>query len=153
MNQDVGRRRALRWILLSAPATLVLLAVGMYWGSSNRARPQSITGDWILDDLRTEADEASLVTFHSTGVFGVDPDVATRWRFADGQIHIRYWGKNGSSSIEKWFGDTMVYSWLTGSDEFPLIAEFNDARTLMTLTFPGEEPHARLRRISPELGR
>ena len=153
MNQDVGRSRALRWILLSALAAMLLLAVGVFWGANNRARPQSIVGDWILDDLRTESDDALPITLHSSGFFEGDPDVANRWRFADGQIHFRYWNKSGSSPFERWIRGSTVYSLWNGSDEFPLIVEFNEERTLMTLTAPGEEPRARLRRISPELSR
>lgn len=154
MNQDVGRSRALRWILLSALAMILLLAAGVYWGSSNRARPQTIVGEWILYDPRAEVDDGLLVTFRSTGVCDLDREFATRWHFADGQIHFRYWRKSDSSSVERWFSDTLVYSWLTGSDGFRAIAEFdNEERTLMTLMIPGEEPRLRLRRIGPEPGR
>lgn len=147
MNQSVNRSRALRWILFSALAVVLLLAVGAYWGWNNRSHPAFIAGNWIMDDLRTEEKGATRATFYATGVYDHgDPAFEGRWRFADGQIHLYYWHRDSKSLIDQWLGETTIYSWFAQSGEFALVPEFNEDGTVMTLSLPGEKPHLRLRR-------
>lgn len=127
--------------------TLLLLVAGSYWGWSASNRPSFISGVWLLDDLRTEGDDASIVAFSPNGIFDDgEKQFGCRWRHKDGQLFFRTWKTSENSLVGRSLQNSTFYSWFAKSNEFSLRVEFSEGGNVMTLTPDGEGPRCRLRR-------
>lgn len=143
------RRNPVGWLVgLCAIAVAVMLIVS-YRGWNARNRPSIIAGAWYLDDLRTDEDEKSLVTFYSSGEFDGDSTFGCRWRYRDGKVFFRTWQLSGESKLAKTVTNTTLYSWIAETDEFPLTAEFTEDGSVLTLISEDTGPRCRLRRLNP----
>lgn len=141
--------RQIRIRVVAAFATasvLALIGAGTYWSWNVRQRPSSISGVWLLDDLRTAGDDASLVTFSSNGAYDGDRQFAARWRYENGRLSFRTWRIDEPSTLLGAMQDTAVYSWFSDTQEFSLGVELSEDGKVMTLTADGEGPRCRLRR-------
>lgn len=147
MNGQSNAVRNTRWIWISIFAVILLLFASTVWVWNSRNHPPTIAGDWILDDLRTEGDDATRVRFSSNGLMeNGDAEFALRWRLENATLVIQYWHTDQQSLLGRYLSDTRIYSWFARSDEFSLLVEFNSDQTEMTLTAPDEGPRLRLRR-------
>lgn len=144
------RRTRIRAVAVLAAASAVILfaAAATLWAWNARQRPSSISGAWLLDDLRTQGDDASLVTFSGSGVFDGDREFATRWRYREGRLYLRTWKIDPHSPVMNAMQDTALYSWFTDAQEFSLGVELSKDGNVMTLSAEGEGPRCRLRRVA-----
>ena len=150
MSHSRSHSRRTRIRVITAIAIVMVLALigfGAYWSSYVRQRPSLISGVWLMDDLRTEGDDASKVIFFPSGVYddGVG-EFAGRWRYSNGRLYLRTWKTDPNSSLARALQDTTIYSWFADTYEFSLRVEIIEDGKVMTLTADGEGPRARLRR-------
>lgn len=126
---------------------VLILTAGVGWIWNSRKHPPTIAGDWILDDLRTEGDDGTHIRFSSFGVMdNGESEFAIRWRLENTDLVLHSWQTEPQSLLGRYLGNTSIYSWFVGSNEFSLGVEFNSDQTEMTLTATNEEPRLRLRR-------
>jgi hypothetical protein len=140
------RIRILVVAVLATASVLALLGAGVYSTWNAHQRPSTISGVWLLDDLRTSGDDASVVVFSTSGVFVGDPKFGSRWRYQAGRLYFRTWKIDGHSPLMNAVQDTAIYSWFAEAQEFSLGVELSEDGTVMTLTADGEGPRCRLRR-------
>lgn len=147
----MDRRLEARWplrigVLTVAGCVITIAVIGYAWWVPKR--PPSISGDWLLTDLRTPGSRNMPVTFSPTGVLEADPAFESRWKMVDGRIVVHGWRSDGDSWFSWLLADTVVYPWFVDRQEFTLVPEFGRDGTSMTLAFPGQEPHALLHRAA-----
>jgi hypothetical protein len=142
-----GRKRIRVTMVIATVILLVLIGIGATWSSYVRQRPSLISGVWLMDDLRTEGDDASKVIFFPSGVYddGVG-EFAGRWRYNKGRMYLRTWKTDPNSKLARAIQDTTIYSWFIDTQEFSLGVELSEDCKTMTLTADGEGPRCRLRR-------
>ncbi len=134
------------WILL-----LVVTYIVQQHHSMTQNQPAMIVGTWYFDDFKTEAVESSLVAFSSLGDFDGDAAFGCRWKYRDGKIYFRSWRLKNESRLSRFLSNSILYSWVAETEEYPLSVDFNDDQTIMTLTAEGEGPRGVLRRAPSEL--
>lgn len=143
------KRNLVWWILVLYAIAVVVMLIISYRGWNARNRPPMVAGSWYLDDLRTDEEENSLVTFSSSGEFDGDSTFGVRWSYRDGKIFFRTWRLEDESQFARVVTNTTLYSWIAETDEFPLTAEFSDDGSVLTLIAEDEGPRCRLRRANP----
>ncbi len=149
----IGRKRQKKywWIVGIGLLALVVTYIVRQYQSMSQNQPAMIVGTWYFDDLRTEAVEGSLVTFSSFGDFDGDAAFGCRWKYRDGKIYFRNWRLKNDSRLSIFLTNSLLYSWVAETEEYPLSVDFNDDQTVMTLTAEGSGPRGVLRRAPAEL--
>lgn len=143
------KRSLILCIVGSCTVLVIVLLTIVYRGWNARNRPALVAGTWYLDDLRTDEDENSLVTFSPAGAFDGDDDFGSRWRYADGRIFFRTWQLNDESKLARQVTNTTLYSFFADTDEFSLRADFSEDGSIVTLVAEDSGPRCRLRRAKP----
>lgn len=141
------KSRTPRFVLL-ALACLILGTLSFAWWANNRAqRPSVISGRWLCVDLRLEDDPLDEMVFSPFGeVTGADENASIHWTYDGKAVYIRHWSNESEAGWLRWLRGTSVYGWAVDAETFSLTVEFNEDRTIMTLS---SEDGARLRLYRP----
>lgn len=101
--------------------------------SMDRTLASKIQGHWTLTDLRVPDGKATAIAFNSSGLMKNDPIFEERWFCIDGTLYMSYSRTDGVQN--------------DGQDHLlAVIPTFDKSGETMTIAFPGEEPHALLKR-------
>lgn len=131
----MSKSRTSRLVLITL-ACLLLGTLSFSWWANNRTqRPSVISGLWLCDDLRVENDQLSEMVFSPFGeVTGADDDASIHWTYDGKAVCFQHWSNDSQAGWLRWLRGTSVYGWAVDAETFPLTVEFNEDRTIMTLS-------------------